>query len=122
MSRLPRDLATIEAVAGTAAALELARQFGGTDIALSAAPGSVLVRTVGEEKAQAIVRALGNGKLSVPMANLRGQRARHAKIAELLEKGATVRQVALACDTHTRSVFRRKAKRKAPKPEGDLFE
>lgn len=123
--QLPGLLADIEAAAGTAKALELARQCGGCQISLSAAPTSTLVKVVGLEAAQKIVDALGHGRVIVPMANLRGQGARQAAAAQMLVKGASARQVALACDVHTRTAWRVKARAKEAidlaRKNGDLF-
>ncbi|MFN3513439.1 MAG: hypothetical protein ACK41C_10360 [Phenylobacterium sp.] len=120
MSGLSGILAEIADAAGLDVALKLARDFGGTDISLSDAKGSVLSGAVGQAAAAKIVQRLGRGKVTVPMANLRGQKGRRAAAAALLAKGASARQVALATDMHTRSAFRVKAATK--KPKGDLFD
>ena len=113
---LPGVLGDIEAVAGTAAALQLAREHGGMQIRLSPRSGSALVRCVGPEAAAAIVERLGRGHLMVPMANVRGQRGRRAAAAELQAKGASAREAALACDIHTRTAWRARASSKGKTP------
>lgn len=125
MSKLPGILADIAEVAGEAAALELARECGGLQISLSDAEGSTLARAVGADKAKAIVSALGRGRVIVPMATARGQRGRQRAAAELLAKGATGREVALACDVHIRTAWRAKARLARPRDSdqnGDLFD
>lgn len=118
MSALPGILADVEEAAGQAAALQLAREFGGTQISLSAAKSSALVRVVGLDAARKIVQKLGRGRVMVPMANLRGQRARRAAATRMFAGGASARDVALACDIHERTAWRAKT---PPKPKGDLF-
>ncbi|WP_374569666.1 helix-turn-helix domain-containing protein [Phenylobacterium sp.] len=112
---LPGILGEIEAVAGVKVALKFAQRFGGTDIKLSAAEGSALCEALGAEAAQLIVQALGHGRVTVPMANVRGQRGRRAAVAQLVEKGLSARDAALACDVHERTVWRVKADLKHPK-------
>lgn len=124
MSSLPGILAEVEKVAGTAAALKLAQDHGGNQISLSAARGSVLARSVGQEAAKAIVKALGGsgGRVVVPMATARGQRGRRAKAAEMLAHGASVREVVQVCDIHNRTAWRIKAPPKKDPKARDLFE
>lgn len=117
MSGLPGILGAVEELAGVEAALQLAREYGGTQISLSDAPGALLVRLIGQEAASAIVQRIGRGKVVVPMATARGQKGRRAQAAALLSKDATATQVALACDMHTRTVWRVK---KALKEDGSL--
>lgn len=122
MSSLPQLLAAVEKAAGITAALKLAQDHGGTQISLSAARGSVLVKSVGADAAKAIVKALGHGRVLVPMATARGQQGRRAAAAEMLAKGATVSQVVQALDVHNRTAWRIKAKAKEePDKQWDLF-
>jgi hypothetical protein len=109
MSRLPGLLEHVEAVAGTAAALELAKALGGVRISISARPGSTLVKHLGPEVAAALVARLGRGEMFVPMATVRGQKGRRAGAAQMLAKGVSVSQAALACDIHERTAWRLKA-------------
>lgn len=110
MTSLPGILADVEAVAGTAAALRLARLRGGTLIYISDRPGSDLVKLLGRPAATALVERLGPGEMMTPMAQARGQRGRRAAAAQMLAKGSTVREAALACDIHTRTAWRVKAR------------
>jgi len=106
LTGLLHDIATATSVK---VALELASRCGGLQMSLSDAPGSALVRAVGPEAASAIVKHVGRGVVTIPMANIRGQRARRARSAEMLARGATPTEVALACDVHVRTVWRVKA-------------
>lgn len=109
-------LAEIAEAAGPAAALQLVRELGGREIKLSARPGGKLAGIVGAEAAAKIVAALGNEKITVPMANLRGQRGRREAAARMLDAGASVSQVAGAVDVHERTVFRVKAETRTAGP------
>lgn len=112
-------LGEIADAAGVAAALQLVRELGGREIKLSAKVDGKLARIVGAEAARKIVAALGNEKITVPMAHLRGQRGRREAAARMLDEGATISQVAGAVDVHERTVFRVKADTKKP---GGLFD
>lgn len=116
MAELPGILGEIEAAAGPAAALIIARERGGTELSLSDRPGSALVKLVGEESARKIVLAVGKGSYTIPMATVRGQGARRAKAAAMLAQGATETEVARACDVHVRTARRVRAKRKGSLP------
>lgn len=111
-------MAEIAEAAGVAAALQLVRELGGREIKLSAKSDGKLARIVGAEAARKIVAALGNEKITVPMAHLRGQRGRREAAARMLDEGASISQVAGAVDVHERTVFRVKAETKKP---GSLF-
>ncbi|CAN5611831.1 hypothetical protein BH10PSE5_BH10PSE5_01430 [soil metagenome] len=122
MSGLPKLLAEVEKAAGVGVALKLAQDHGGTQISLSAAKGSVLTKSVGQAAAALIVKALGHGRVVVPMATARGQRGRRAAAAEMLAKGATINEVVSALDVHNRTAWRIKAKAKEePAKRWDLF-
>lgn len=110
MSSLPGILAQIEAAAGQAVALKLARERGGTEVQISARAGSAFVELVGQVAATKIAKAVGAGKATIPMATARGARARRANAARMLANGATETQTALACDIHARTARRIRAK------------
>ena len=111
-------MAEIVEAAGVAAALQLVRELGGREIKLSAKTDGKLARIVGADAARKIVAALGNEKITVPMAHLRGQRGRREAAARMLDEGASISEVAGAVDVHERTVFRVKAETKKP---GSLF-
>lgn len=119
---LPRVLRQIEAVVGLKIALAVAERFGGTVISLSAAEGAALAEAVGTAAAEKIVHALGRGRITIPMANVRGQRGRRAAVAQLVAKGVSARDAALACDVHERTVWRVKARPKTAPEAPGLFD
>lgn len=110
MSGLPGILGDISDAAGEAVALKLARERGGTEVQISDKPGSAFVDLLGLHAARRIVKALGTGKATIPMATARGARARRANAARMLAEGATETQTALACDIHARTARRIRAK------------
>lgn len=104
---LTGKLAEIAEVAGVAAALKLARELGGQELKLSAAKGGKLARIVGQTAASAIVEAFGVGeKLTVPMAHLRGARARREAVIRLVAQGLSSAKAAQAADVHERTARR----------------
>ncbi len=113
---LPGILRHVEEIAGTAKALELAREYGGVEISISDAPNSALVRVLGEEVARALVKRLAREKVVVPMATGRGAGGRRAAAAAMIAAGASQRQAALACDIHLRTAKRVTAKAKEDLP------
>lgn len=106
MSRLPGILGQIEDVVGTAAALKLARERGGTEMKFSGRRGGALARIVGDLNAAKITDLLGAEKYCIPMATARGERGRREAAAQLIAKGATTREAALAVDVHQRTIER----------------
>lgn len=125
MTAWPGILATVAQVAGDQAAQRLALQYGGHELKLSARPDSKLAEVVGEDAARLIVAELGSGKVVVPMAHLRGQRARRQAVAMKLADGVSVADTARACDVHERTVWRVKSPKKpqrGDKASGDLFD
>lgn len=115
-STLPGILKDVEEVAGIAAALELARVHGGTEIKVSDAEGSALVKVVGQKAAAELVDRLARGRVMVPMATVRGQKGRLAAAAEMMAKGASAEEAARACDIHSRTAWRAKARAKGQTP------
>ena len=110
MSNLPGILAKISEVAGEGAALQLARELGGTELKISGRKGGKLARIVGDEAAALIAEALGPEKVTIPMAHLRGQAGRRRAAAKMLAADVPVAKVAAACDIHERTAWRVKAK------------
>lgn len=110
MSRLPGIAGTIADVIGLEATVRLLRWRGGCEIAVPVRPeGSALAREIGDDAARRMVAHFGPGKLLLPMASVRGAGARRAQALEMLERGASLAEVALACDLHTRTVSRLRA-------------
>ncbi|MND22338.1 hypothetical protein D3C80_127140 [compost metagenome] len=113
-------LGRIADAAGVKAALALAEARGGREMALSSRPDGVLASIVGAQAALAIVQEIGVGKVTIPMAHLRGQRGRREAAARMLRAGAKISQVAEAVDVHERTVYRLKGNRDAD-TTGSLF-
>jgi hypothetical protein len=123
LSRLPGILGEIADVAGLDAALKLARARGGTAMKISGKPGGALAQIVGDEAAWKIADLLGSIEYTIPMANLRGQKARRAKARLLLQQGVPSSKVALAVDVHLRTIERlRRREREDPEPLLPLFQ
>jgi hypothetical protein len=118
MTRWSGFLKIVAEAAGDDAAQRVALRAGGTELKLSARPDSRLAKLVGPEAARKIVAILGAEKVSIPMANLRGQRGRQAAAAEMLTKGASHSQVALAVDVHMRTVRRVREKMRDAEDKG----
>lgn len=110
MSGLPGIAGTIAEVIGLEATVRLLRWRGGCEIAVPVRPeGSALARAIGEDAARALVDHFGPGKLLLPMAAVRGAGARRVQALTMLRAGASLSEVALACDLHTRTVSRLRA-------------
>lgn len=104
--RLPGILGEIEDVAGTEAALQLARERGGTEMKFSGRPGGALAQIVGDAAAVKITELLGAQKYCIPMATVRGERGRREAAAKLVASGFSSAQAALAVGVHQRTVER----------------
>lgn len=106
MSSWTGFLKIVAEVAGDAVAQRVALRAGGTELKLSARADSRLSKLVGPEAARKIVEILGAEKVTIPMANLRGQRGRQVAAAQMLAKGAHITETALTVDVHERTVRR----------------
>jgi hypothetical protein len=105
MTTFPGIAGQIEQVIGCELTAILLRRWGGCQINLPArAKGSKLAEVVGEDAAQRIIDSIGHGKITLPCGSLRGIGRRRAQAIEMLRKGASLADVALACDLHTRTV------------------
>ncbi|PHY20796.1 hypothetical protein [Caulobacter sp. BP25] len=123
MSRLPGILGEIADVAGVDAAVKLARARGGTAMKISGKPGGALAQIVGDDAALKIAELLGSIEYTIPMANLRGQKARRARARQLLAQNVPSSKVALIVDVHLRTVERLKRReREDPEPQLPLFD
>ncbi|SMH35976.1 hypothetical protein [Maritimibacter sp. HL-12] len=109
-NELPGVAAEIEALIGLDLTVKLLKARGGTDIEIPArADGSKLAGIIGVKATDALIRDLGRGRITLPCAFMRGQGARRHDAREMLRAGKSVREVALACDMHQRTVARIKA-------------
>ncbi|MCA3479548.1 MAG: hypothetical protein IOD00_02775 [Rhodobacter sp.] len=113
----------IEAVIGREATATLLRRWGGCQIAVPVrAAGSALEKVIGPEAAGQMIAAFGPGKMTLPCADARGTRRRRAEAMAMLRAGASLQQVALACDLHTRTVslYREQIEAEAGSRQGKL--
>ncbi|SUZ33957.1 hypothetical protein ROE7235_03738 [Roseibaca ekhonensis] len=110
MTQLPGIAGEIERVIGLDLAVRLLQRRGGCELHIPRrARGSFLAEIVGEDAAAKLAEAIGPGKIVLPCAHLRGQFARREEAKAMLRDGASLQQVALACDMHTRTVSRLRA-------------
>jgi hypothetical protein len=119
---MPDLLRRIERVAGAAAMLRVAHQFGGRDLYIPKRleAGHKLVRAVGRTAADRIAAELGKGRHLIPLGpGASWPRVRRA-IRERLEKGESVAAIAGKLGCHSRTVWRVRA-RWAETRQGDLF-
>lgn len=118
---LPPLLRRIAEVAGPVAAVQLARDHGGTEIYIRKKLDAdhVLVQSIGMRAAALILDALGAGVLEVPLGPAcYGARLARA-IAERHRAGQSEREIARALRCHIRTVRRHRAK--LPSLQLDLF-
>lgn len=109
MTQLPGIAGEIETVIGLAATVDLIEARGGTTIEIpKRAKGSELARIIGIDAAQEIIDFYGTGRLSIPMAGLKGRRARERKTRDrafaMIDAGASNMQIALECGLSRRAV------------------
>lgn len=110
MTQLPGIAGQIEEAIGLDLAVRLFKRRGGCEIHIPRRlRGSQLAEIIGEDAATRVAETLGPGKVLLPCGHLRGQFARRADAIKMLRAGASLQQVALACDMHTRTVSRLRA-------------
>lgn len=102
--------ARIEALIGEELTRLLLKRRGGCQIVVPVkAAGSLMAEIIGEEATGELSRGLGAGRITLPCGDQRGPKARRAKAKAMLRAGASIQQVALACDLHTRTVHKYRA-------------
>lgn len=102
--------AQIEALIGPELTRLLLKRRGGCQMVVPVrAHGSLMAEIIGEDATQALIRGLLPGRITLPCADQRGPRARRAEAKAMLRTGASIQQVALACDLHTRTVSKYRA-------------
>lgn len=107
---LPGIAGEIEALIGLELTRRLLRRRGGCQIVIPVrAHGSLLAEIIGEEAAGELIRGMGVGRITLPCGDQRGPKARRAEAKAMLRAGASIQQVALACDLHTRTVSKYRA-------------
>jgi hypothetical protein len=105
MVTFPGIAGDIEALIGTELTALLLRRWGGCQISIpTSATGTKLAEVIGEDAAMAIIQSIGHGKITLPCGSLRGAKRRKSEAVSMLRAGASLQQVALACDLHTRTV------------------
>lgn len=105
MTMFPGIAGQIEELIGHELTTCLLRRWGGCQVNLpSKAKGSKLAEVIGVDAAAAIIREIGHGKITLPCGSMRGTKRRRAEAVAMLRAGASLQQVALACDLHTRTV------------------
>lgn len=115
MDELRGILADIAEITDEATAAKLATAFGGTYVEVPKKPRdtSPLTLAVGMEAACKISKELGHGRLLIPMGSMRGEAARRAAAAKMVQDGASTRETSLAVGIHERTVRRVKARLRA---------
>ena len=105
MDALPGIAGQIEEASGRELTERLLKRRGGTEISIPKfARGSMLSEIVGLQATEKMIREIGPGRLKLPCSTMRGAKARKAEAIRMLREGASVNQVALACDLHSRTV------------------
>ena len=113
--QIERDLAVLTSLTGLAGEIAdaigagptfaLLAARGGTEVNVPMhAAGSDLAELIGEDAASAMMIAFGPGRMELPCAHLRGQKGRQARAMRMLMDEASVRDVAMACELHRRTV------------------
>ena len=102
---LPGVAAEIADAIGLAAFVAPIETRGGTEVHVPAAPGdNDLTHPIGAEVTAAMFDAFHTGPLRLPCAHLRGAGGRRTRATPMLMDGASIRDVALACEVTVRTV------------------
>jgi hypothetical protein len=120
MTTLPGLAGDIEALIGLDLTTKLLRAKGGCQINIphrDRVDGSALAAIIGDDAALAMIDAYGAGAMWLPMASFRGAKRRKADAVRMLRAGASLQDVALACDVASRTVSNYRAEIEA---EADL--
>lgn len=105
MSIFPGIAGQIEELIGPELTIRLLRRWGGCQVNIPVrARGSKMAEVIGEAATSLIIKEIGHGRVTLPCGAMRGQSRRRAEAMEMLRRGASIQQVALACDLHTRTV------------------
>lgn len=105
MTQFPGIAGDIEAAIGLDLTARLLKRRGGTEVTIPVrAKGSMLAEIIGLHGAEKVIAAIGPGKVTLPCGYMRGAKARRAEAKRLLREGKSLREVALDCDVHTRTV------------------
>ncbi len=105
MTTFPGIAGEIEKLIGAELTVLMLRRWGGCQLNIPVrARGSRMAEVIGEEATSAVIRHIGHGRITLPCGSMRGQKRRRAEAMGMLREGASIQQVALACDLHTRTV------------------
>ena len=107
MMTLPGLAGEIEALIGLDLTTKLLRAKGGCQINIphrDRVVGSALASIIGEAAVEALIGVYGAGAMWLPMASFRGAKRRKADALRMLRQGASLQDVALACDVASRTV------------------
>lgn len=118
--KLPYVLAEIADAAGVEAMLAIVAAYGGRTAAI---PGrsdrnNWLTRLVGAEKCAAIIKAIGFGNISIPIAHALRVEERRRLAAQMRQAGRSVSNIAVTLGITSRTVqrYRQLDRRKPPTP------
>lgn len=121
MTSLPGILAEIADAAGEDAALALARALGGTQIYVPPSPGADhwLSELVGHGQALAIADRLTGGigigrRVDLPLGPRGHAETQRSKVDDMIRRGCSERDIALATGYSVRGVRRRRARIGSP--------
>jgi len=118
---LPGIAGQVEEAIGRELTERLLKRRGGTEVSIPKfARGSMLAEIVGIHAAEKLIREIGPGRIILPLGAMRGTKARKAAAKRMLRQGASVNQVALACDMHSRTVQNYRAEIEDEGPERQL--
>lgn len=125
MSIFPGIAGQFEAVIGVELTTLLLRRWGGCQVTIPVrARGSKLAEVIGEDATEQVIRDIGHGKMTLPCASMRGHKRRVAETREAaiaaLRAGASLSQVALEFDLHTRTVSKYRAEIEAGAAEAQM--
>lgn len=107
---LPELLARVEQATDRKTALKLAESFGGRRVELPARPKAknALLRALGLHAVTAIIAAIGNGPVIVPLGPTAQGRRTARRIDQMIADGRSVNDIARETGVHSRTVSRRK--------------
>ncbi len=89
---------------------KLLRERGGTEISIpKKADNSALSKIIGLEATNRLIKGFGDGKVVLPCGDYRGEAGRKKRAIEMLKEGKSPNEIALACDMHSRTVWKYKA-------------
>lgn len=104
---LPGVLGEFAAVAGRAAALRLAADFGGTEVYVprEVDAGHPLAKSLGLAAARKLVECFGHGRLLVPLGPFATGARRRQAIVRMLAERRPAREIARRLGCHIRTVY-----------------